>query len=374
MMNFRQQRRVVTLPTTTMANNDNRRRPGRLQKICGTAIIALCVATLLDLDTLLPSPSGDGRRSLLSELYLSATHSTLLPWAHHQIVDVSRSTADEDATALFWHIPKSGGTTAKRLYMCMGQTLSIRIGIDPRYGHDKEHELVVFAPSTGQDWKTPNVDTTVKPGILRAEKLGLVQSHTTDLIFTMEPQFAGEHLYDEVDKGRILALFRHPIDRVVSKFYYLQTATWEKTYRPEWADMSVIEWAQRPSEDENFMVRKLLGKTFGNTVDMQDLIVAKELVRQRVVVGLMSEMDESFRRFNIVLGVDETIERNKKCMDEFFGKKEEEVKEETEKEDEIVVKKNSNVHPKVRLWLVVNIIFLYLAFHILTQILNLVLD
>lgn len=170
----------------------------------------------------------------------------------------------------------------------------------------------------------------------------------------MEPQVAGEHLYDEFNRGRILALFRHPIDRVVSKFYYLQTATWERTYRPEWAELTIMEWAQKPSEDENFMVRKLVGKSFGDPVDLHDLIVAKELVRQRVVVGLMSEMEESFKRFNIVLGVDENEARNKKCMDEFFGKEEEEVRKDHENEGqatgegETVVKKNSNAHPKVR--------------------------
>mmetsp|Transcript_2022 Transcript_2022/g.4221 ORF Transcript_2022/g.4221 Transcript_2022/m.4221 type:complete len:406 (+) Transcript_2022:25-1242(+) len=334
----------TTNPTTTAI-----RRPNKTLKLGGTIILTFCLLTLLN-D--LVSTSGTNRRSLLSTLYLGATHSTLLPWSHHQIDDVKTDPKNSNSTAMFWHIPKSGGTTAKRLYMCMGQTLSIRIGIDPRYGHDQSDEIVVFRPGD-VNWNTVNVDTTIRPGIMRAAKMGLVQSHTTDLIFTMEPQVAGEHLYDEFNRGRILALFRHPIDRVVSKFYYLQTATWEKTYRPEWAELTILEWAQKPSEDENFMVRKLVGKSFGDPVDLHDLIVAKELVRQRVVVGLMSEMEESFKRFNIVLGVDENEERNKKCMDEFFGEKEEVVRKDDENEGhatgqgETVVKKNSNAHPKV---------------------------
>ena len=47
----------------------------------------------------------------------------------------------------------------------------------------------------------------------------LVKSHTSDLIFTMEPQFAGQELYDEEHKGRSLALFRHPMDQALSMFF-----------------------------------------------------------------------------------------------------------------------------------------------------------
>jgi hypothetical protein len=111
------------------------------------------------------------------------------------------------------------------------------------------------------------------------------------------------------------------------------------------------------------MVRKLVGKSFGMEADETDLIIAKELVRQRFIVGLMGEMNESIRRFNIVLGVDEGSERSQKCMVEFGlvtskedttpavvedkqqggegGQKVEDKKRATDK-------KNSNSHPKVR--------------------------
>ena len=121
------------------------RRTPKRQSILAAALIGLCVFTLLDLESHLPS-SGNGRRSLLSNLYLQATHNTLMPWAHHQLVDITDSPKSTDATAMFWHIPKAGGTTAKRLYMCMGKTLTIRVGIDPRFGHNEEDELVVFEP------------------------------------------------------------------------------------------------------------------------------------------------------------------------------------------------------------------------------------
>lgn len=137
------------------------------------------------------------------------------------------------------HIPKSGGTTVKRVYQCMGRTLAHRFGVNPKFGHEEKDELVVFTPAD-KEFSLVNVDTTVKQGILRAKELGLVPSRAADLIFTMEPGFAGkrnftmhhcyqnclfthsciiigtgEQLYDENNRGRLLTLFRHPVDRVV---------------------------------------------------------------------------------------------------------------------------------------------------------------
>jgi len=319
-------------------------------------LIGLAFWTFLDLQAV-SKYSDNGRRTLATTTNISylKSESTLLPWAHYNIRSVKERPDPSSETALFWHIPKSGGTTAKRLYQCMGKTLAHRVGADPRFGHDQENEIVVFEPHEGKDWKVVNVDTTIKPGILRAKELGLVQSHTTDLIFTMEPAFAGEQLYDEDNKGRFLALFRHPVDRAASMFFYLQKATWEKTYRPEWADMTVMEWANLKNFESDYMVRKLVGKKFGDSVDEMDLIIAKELVRQRFIVGLMDEMVESIRRFNIVLGVDESSDRSQQCMEDFGLLAPEDVTPAIsavgegsgeESKTHATDKKNSNKHPK----------------------------
>ena len=97
----------------------------------------------------------------------------------------------------------------------MNQTLAVRVGVEPRFGHDKDEELVVFEPGrTGALFV--NVDTLSRPGILRAKKMGLVPSGMADMIVTSNNlNFAMEHLYDEFHKGRVLALFRHPVDRLV---------------------------------------------------------------------------------------------------------------------------------------------------------------
>lgn len=295
-----------------------------------------------------------GGRRFLSALDPYLDSNSLPPWAQNNLVDVTDPPNPSEETALFWHIPKSGGTTAKRLYECLGQTLANRLGADPRFGHDQDEEIVIFHPfATEPDIKFVNVDTTTKSGILRAEKLGLVPSRKVDMIFSSDVMFAADHLFDPNHKGRILALFRNPVDRSVSKFYYLQTATWERTYRPEWQGMSIVEWATHHNLDENFIVKKIVGKKLSDPVDIGDLVVAKEIVRRRFIVGLMNDMEESIRRFNIILGLNYADEKGKSCRDQYFGSKE---KQEVapgadaatgEGKTKAANDMNSNPHPKV---------------------------
>jgi len=215
----------------------------------------------------------------------------------------------------------------------MKKTLTVRVGADPKWGHDKDEELVVFEPGhTGANFV--NVDTITRPGILRAEQMGLVPSGLADLIVTSTPTFAIQHLFDRFHKGRALVLFRHPVDRLVSKFYYSQIATWEKSFHPEWADMTLLEWAENVNNENNPLVKSLSGVSIEGTVRESDFRTAARNLRDRFVVGLMNQMEESVHRFNIILGVDESEEANRLCMDEFFGHG--------------VRKQNSNAHPQIK--------------------------
>ena len=115
----------------------------------------------------------------------------------------------------------------------------------------------------------------------------------------------------------------------------LQVAHWKSGYRPDWADLSLMEWIQKAElKDDNLIVRKLVDESFNAPIDETDLMHATAILRCRVVVGLMNEMEESVHRFNIVLGIDETLESNRQCMNSYFGKKEDSGM------------KNSNKHPK----------------------------
>lgn len=225
---------------------------------------------------------------------------------------------------------------------------SVRLGASPRFGHDQDEEIFVFQPFLNDPVKFVNVDTTTKLGIERAATMGLVSSGKADMIFTSDISFAAAKLFDNHHRARILALFRNPVDRCVSKFYYLQTAMWERTYQPEWANLSVMEWAEKYNDDENFMVKKMAMKGLRDPVDMTDLVIAKEIVRRYFIVGLMNDMEESFQRFNIVLGLDDTFEQKQMCMNTYLSSAHEitaDVVGESHAVPAVAV--NSNPHPKV---------------------------
>lgn len=111
----------------------------------------------------------------------------------------------------------------KAVYECMGETLANRI--DTHVSWQNEEELEAFRPWPYMSKAMyVNVDTTIRPGIDHAKKLGLVQSGLADMIISSDVEYAVSQLFDGSHKGRALGLFRHPVDRLVSKFYYLQTA------------------------------------------------------------------------------------------------------------------------------------------------------
>ena len=82
--------------------------------------------------------------------------------------------------------------------------------------------------------------------------------------------------------------------------------------------MTVIEWANLPNAESDYMIQKLANKRFDENMNEVDLIVAKDLVRQRFVVGLMEETEESVRRFNVAYNDDKEEEGGAGGADEEF--------------------------------------------------------
>ena len=155
---------------------------------------------------------------------------------------------------------QSGGTTAKRIYECLGATLAARVG--GRIGNAaNDTELKVVQPwikkraaARPQYTSYVNVDITSKEGIEKARSWGLVESELVDVIFSPVPVPVIQNLFSESHQGRAFVMFRNPVERLISKFYYLQVATWEVEYNPSWVDIGLVEWAQQHNVDNNFYV------------------------------------------------------------------------------------------------------------------------
>jgi len=290
-------------------------------KEAAAVLFGFClIGPTIDLLSTLPSLTGlknHLRRSLATDQ--TPDQPSVYPWARDHLRPLNAIPEPSKETSLFWHIPRSGGSTVKSVYECFGKTLAHEAGVDPRYGHQSDDEIIAFSPWPGISRASyVNVDTTNRPGILRAKRLGLVPSGLADMIVTSDPTFVIENLFDETHKGRVLALFRHPIDRLVSKFFYLQKATWEQQYRPQWKNIDILEFAKRRNSDNNHMVKKLAGLEVNQTATEDDMRMAMRTIRKRFIVGLMDKMEESIHRFNAVMGINESVEDNRQCMDHFF--------------------------------------------------------
>ena len=197
-----------------------KRRRAATATIISLSIIAL---TCYDLNDTALSPSSS-RRYLKSTSYFAQIDEQkkrprpLYEWTNH-LHPISSIPNPSTETSLFYHIPKSGGTTVQSTYECFSLSLANRVGADDT------NELVSFKPwPYNSKARYVNVDTTTRKGIDRARKLGLVSSNLADLIITSDPVYAIENLYSKDERGRVLLMMRHPVDRLVSKFYYLQMA------------------------------------------------------------------------------------------------------------------------------------------------------
>ena len=76
-----------------------------------------------------------------------------------------------------------------------------------------------------------NVDTTTEGGIQRAHTLGFqARPQVANVVIAPLILPATEYLFTRENKAMLFALMRHPVDRAISQFYYLQGATWGKYY------------------------------------------------------------------------------------------------------------------------------------------------
>ena len=251
----------------------------------------------------------------------SATHEDIeLPkWIQSNLVDVSEE-GQTSFTPFFWHVPKCAGTAIQNLYFCMGLTLANQVGANPRFEHNEDTALVEFKPWKRYDWSVINVDTTTQEGILRAQELGLASSKDpqVDLVVSGEFDFAASHLFSGTHRGRVFAMFRHPVQRLESLFYYLQTANWENTFHPEWANISLSDWARAHKGENNWMVHKLVNKN-ARSLTLDDLELAKQIVREKILVGLERDFAESIHRFNFYSGIDDSSKERQSCIASLVG-------------------------------------------------------
>jgi len=166
------------------------------------------------------------------------------------------------------------------------------------------------------DRRYVNVDTTTIGGISKAKSLGLAPSQLADIVFSGYIH-EGASMFNSQYRGVMFAIFRHPIRRAVSIFYYLQIADWEPTYDPSLKHMTLAQYARSARIEDNWMTRMLLNKMSGRLVS-QDLYIAMEILKRKFIVGLESDMEESMKRFEFYFGWSSPLSNAQECKAKYL--------------------------------------------------------
>lgn len=191
---------------------------------------------------------------------------------------------------LFWHIPRCAGELMKQaLGSCLALTLSSAEGIRDGHQHDETIKVITY-----NNIKFVNVDTSSLPGIERARELGLATSGVTPVIFSSYLH-AVVSIFDGSHRGRAFTLLRHPVDRAVSMYYYIQKTD------PAAANIPLIEYARGQGIENNWMVRYLINQIDGD-LDRNALDQAKMVLKRKFLIGLLEQKEESIKRFQAYFG------------------------------------------------------------------------
>ena len=107
----------------------------------------------------------------------------------------------------------------------------------------------------------------------------------------------------------MFAMFRHPVDRAVSMYYYLYN---DPKLREMLNGASLEEYARVGPVENNWMVRFMSNALNGElTADHE--AIAKEVLRRKCLIGILGRKAESLRRFEQFFGWRITGEKMEAC-------------------------------------------------------------
>lgn len=298
--------------TNMPINNANRGICAKRRRVCATMVVTTILVTALFLDT----ESSLGGTSTYSVLFRRLEGPPVLPLHIQTNLDSASIEHDHDhGTPFYFHILKSGGTSVKDMYaICYGMIVANEVGGKDRAGEEDKLQIV-----DNDGARYVNVDTTEWEGIQRAKRLGFVESRMADVIFSPHVNEIAAELFTPEVPGKMFTIFRDPVERVISLFYYLQTATWEPTYNPALQQMTLEEYGNSTLIESNWMVRTLSGKRTGQLTE-EDITLAMQIVKEKCVVGLLDHFEESLERFDEYFGFRPNDDESIQCRNDLLAR------------------------------------------------------
>ena len=176
---------------------------------------------------------------------------------------------------------------------CLDLVSASNIGATEGRGNEPSLKVSTYADKG----RYVNVNAATPDGIERAKKLGLVQSGLADVIVAHRLHLAAT-MFDVNHQARVFAIFRHPVQRATSMFYYLQRAKWEPTYDHSLADMTLEQYAESGKAEENWITRFLIHEYTASLTE-EHVKAAKEVMRRKILIGLIDRFGDSLKRFEL---------------------------------------------------------------------------
>jgi hypothetical protein len=166
-----------------------------------------------------------------------------------------------------------------------------------------------------------NLDISTREGVAKAQDLNLAKSGVADVVISSS-LYGTSQIFTPRNKGVAFGLFRHPIDRAVSMFYYLKNAPNDPGYRPIFANMTLEDYARLGYAENNWLTRFLSNK-LGGRIQQSDFDLAKEIISTKFVVGLLSDFKTSLSRFEDYFGWKDRVKdysQTEQCIDKWIAK------------------------------------------------------
>jgi len=218
-----------------------------------------------------------------------------------------RDTFDKSKeTPVMWKLLRTGNVSLMPfLSDCLNLVVASEVGgtLFEEYSKDQStfHQIdpSLHIVALHSDRRYVNVDTTTEEGLQHARDVGLVESELADVVISPYLQQVTHTLFENTDKkARLFTVMRHPIEKVVSMFYFLKKTSLE-TGKHSWIqNMSIIDYVNSGYAESNFMVRSLVNKRT-DVLLRSDVEAAKQILSQKFLLGLSDKLSESMDRIRL---------------------------------------------------------------------------
>lgn len=217
-----------------------------------------------------------------------------MPTVEYNAADVDKPRAPgRIETPFFWLVPRSGANAVRTvMWRCLRLAEASEAGAG--------EELNVLKIVDGEEKRYVNVDLSTSKGLAHAKELNLASSGVPDVIISGDMHGTLD-LFNNLNRARLFAVFRNPIERAISK-YYADLAS-----DPDVAGMSLTQYVRQGAHrvQNNYLTRHLSGR-YGGKLEVFHLDVAREFLRRKFVVGLARDLPATTNLFTHVYGWNNT--------------------------------------------------------------------